>query len=533
MSMLVLRSISLPITSRSKLPFPSGQLLRRVPPLECWRIEKEPHGMPKCQTCLGWAASNFSLLKVDVFKMSWEATILPFLRYSTGSSISSLLLLLKCSVNLPFPAKISRNLQCLLAAWLLAVSAGGSVETFCAGFVSGVLSLQDWELTFSWTGGVSRYKGSTLLFLASVSSNSCTPIDRKVCTARMSWSDSKPSLCEDSGQGIGLFLLGKSAGFLSVGTHKFVNLRSETNNHGMQLRSLWFRLRLLDLPFANAPTTTRLSHKLTTLHPPLLLLHLALISCFTISISKMLMCSFFLKPILWVDVQQCFCIASTSGVGASSIAEGGSRWCISQSNLVCSPFCSPKRYNVFASAFDVIVLARPPFRELASVADIRFDTGERTFVSANGSNNIAVMSSSFTNSGIRQMSCSGMFSMYTYIWWKVAISSRLCMNGCTKSPNSFCRAFFEALPSCSKAIVKASICFIFGYGVPTLPLSDVTWVPQALKSYSFSNAFFSDLGSWSSAYLFLEALISFSSSSSPLSLFFLFLVIWNTRWSSI
>ena len=109
MSIMVCLRTSFPIISRRSTSEPSGQCLRLVPPFECWSIKKDPQGVPKCQSCIGLAASLFNLLKDCLFKMSYLSTLTPPCIYSTGSRISHCVCLFICSVKRPFPEKISRN----------------------------------------------------------------------------------------------------------------------------------------------------------------------------------------------------------------------------------------------------------------------------------------------------------------------------------------------------------------------------------------------------------------------------------------
>ena len=99
---------SLPSLSLSRLPSPCGRCLRRVPPLECWRIENDEQGNPKCHIWFFFFASFFKRKKQSSFKISLLKHRLPYFR-STGSNTSISDHFPTARLRPAFPEKISRK----------------------------------------------------------------------------------------------------------------------------------------------------------------------------------------------------------------------------------------------------------------------------------------------------------------------------------------------------------------------------------------------------------------------------------------
>ena len=114
--------------------------------------------------------------------------------------------------------------------------------------------------------------------------------------------------------------------------------------------------------------------------------------------------------------------------------------------------------------------------------------------------------------------------------------SRWCMQGCTNSPSVFWRSFWEIFGSWQTSSSKPSSCLSFNMGVPTLPVTLSTDVPQAWNEYSFVNCFFLEIGIPNFSYLSLLAWFISSSRNATLleaRLNFRLGTTWIVMWSSI
>ena len=152
------------------------------------------------------------------------------------------------------------------------------------------LTQADWDescLAFLSSTTVRTLKiESTPFSLASRSKSPWTPADLHTCTASSSRESSKGSSEDGGSRSINLPRLGKSAGFLSVGTQRLTRWISAVKSQG---RQLMIQISTVWSSLSKSPNYYSTITEVHYLQKPRLLLARSLISCFTISNSKRFM----------------------------------------------------------------------------------------------------------------------------------------------------------------------------------------------------------------------------------------------------